>query len=700
MDPRHLPSPFGGLDPIGLAASDPLTRRELEAVCRMLEHERPGTSASIMVLVEDRLRLAAGPNLSAAIARRFDGRVLEASGLSHHLDADAGSTVGYGRLAADARWPELAETATAAGFVCLTTAPIRGDQGGLLGLCMLHHAVAADPVDQDRHTAVHAAGVAGPILERACRRCQQELARDWVEQALDAASAGLWDWDVPTGRVRASRGLRTLLGVREDDGPLEFEHIVDAVDSGERSDFLALLNDQLLSPEGRIDVIARLRSADGSWRWIRSTGRVVARDIDDRPIRVIGQHLDETRRRELEERERRVAERLHRISDSAPVMLFQLAVHGDGTVELPFASHAVSAMTGIPLDRMRTDPRVLLDRVHPDDRAGLLASLDRCRERQADWRHEFRLRAADGGDRWVHGQAACRRGPGDGAVWHGYLDEITGRKRLEGRLIEASEAAAEASRLKSAFIMTLSHELRTPLTAILGFVDLLHDGSLGDDAAQIAEAFDTIRRNGQSLRGLIDEMLELSDVEESSGPARNDPVPVDPRQLLDQVIETHRSRAERKGLRLDVLHDSPVPSMIVTDPFRLQQAFDRLLDNAVRYTDTGRVRIRLSVSVDAPATGVPAVPRLSIVIEDTGRGMTEEQIEQVLGVPADDTGGLGLRVARSLMHALGAELRLESAVGRGSTVTILLGLDQAAGRSAGRSAGVVDPRAGQPRRTG
>lgn len=695
MDPRHLPSPFGGPDPLGLAASDPLTRRELEAVCRMLEHERPGTAASVMVLVGDRLRMAAGPNLSATLARRFEGRVLEASGLAEHLEADAASTVGYGRLAADARWPELAATAAAAGFVCLTVAPVRGDRGGLLGLCMLHHTVASDPEDRDRDAAVHAAGVAGPILDRACRRCEQRLARDWVEQALQAASAGLWDWDVPTGHVRASRGLRDLLGVPDDAAALSFDEIIDAVDARERPAFLALLNEQLHAPEGRIDLLTRLRATDGSWRWIRSTGRVVSRDIDDRPIRVIGQHLDETRRRDLEERERRVAERLHGISGSAPVMLLQLAVHAGGAVELSFVSDAVSAITGIAVDRMLSDPRVLLECIHPEDRAGVLASMGRSHGRHADWRHEFRL-LADGEDRWIHGHASPRPGPGGSVIWHGFAHEITARKRLEDRLIEASEAAAEASRLKSAFITSLSHELRTPLTAMLGFVELLHDGSLGDDARQIAEAFDTIRRNGQSLLGLIGEMLELSDAAASSGPAKGDPVPVDPKQLLEQVLDTHRPRARRKGLRLDVRHDSPVPPMIVTDPFRLQQAIDRLLDNAVRFTDAGRVTIRLSVSMDAGGAGRAAGPRLAIVIEDTGRGMSEEQIEHALGGPGGEVTGLGLRIVRSFVHALGAELRLQSTPGRGSTATILLGLEHAGGGSIG----VVDRATGERRRAG
>lgn len=700
MDRRHLSPPFGVPDTLAVAASDPLTRRELEAVCRMLEHERPGTAASIAVLVEDRLRLAAGPDLAPMLARQFDGRLIDVSCLMEYLGSDEGCTVGYGWLAGDARWPELAQTAESAGYVCVTMAPVRGERGVLLGVCMLHHQAPADPGEEDRLTTAHAAGVAGPVLERACRRCEQDLLRDWVELALESASAGLWDWDVPSGRVRASRGLRTLLGVGEPHEPLGFDRIIDAIDPSERPEFLARLNEQLLSSDGRIDVICRMAAVDGTRRWIRSTGRVVARDIDDRPIRVIGQHLDETRRRELEERERRAAERLHRLSASAPVMLFQLAVHEDGTIDLPFVSNAVATMTGVPVDAILADPRTLLDRVHPDDLAGVRESMQRSQVRGVDWRHDFRLRAAGGDYRWIHGHASPSRGPEGAVSWHGFMDDITGWKRIEDRLIERGEIASESDRLKSSMITSLSHQLRTPLTAILGFVDLLHDGSLGDDADQIADAFETIRRNGRSLLGLIDEMHELTELSDHSDAPRSEPVPVDPRQLLEQVIDTHRSRARSKGLQLDLLHESPVPPMIVTDPFRLQQALGRVLENAVRFTDAGRVTIRLSVAIEPRGEEADPRPRLAIVIEDTGRGMSREQIDrallgQVAEAHAGDAGdaadagagqvGLGLRIARSFVHALGAELRIDSAPGRGSTVTILLEFGDESGRASGAS---------------
>lgn len=708
MDRRHLSPPFGVPDTLSVAASDPLTRRELEAVCRMLEHERPETSASIAVLVEERLRLAAGPDLAPGLARQFDGRLIDVSRLLGYLGSDEGCTVGYGRLAADARWPELAEKAEAAGYVSVSVAPIRGERGGLLGVCMLHHHAPADPVDEDRLATAHAAGVAGPILERACRRCEQELLRDWVELALESASAGLWDWDVPSGRIRASRGLRTLLGMADEPQSLGFDRIIDAIDPRERPEFLARLNEQLLSPGGRIDVICRLAAVDGTRRWIRSTGRVVARDIDDRPIRVIGQHLDETRRHELEEHKRLAAERLHRISASAPVMLFQLTVHDDGTVALPFVSEAVAVMTGVSAEAILAEPRTLLERVHPDDLAGLRASLDRSRDRLAEWRSEFRLRAAGDGYRWVHGHACPRRGTDGSVTWHGFLNDVTAQKRFEDRLIESREIASEANRLKSAFMGSLGHELRTPLTAILGFVDLLHDGSLGDDAEQIEDAFETIRRNGRSLLGLIDEMQELAEFAGrrgssgdgsggvagggSGGGAGSEPVPVDPRQLLEQVIDAHRTQAAMKGLQVDLLHESPVPPMIVTDPFRLHQALDRLIENAVRFTDAGRVTIRLSVAVAPRSGGATAGSRLAIVIEDTGRGMTQERIDAALigrsardDVDAAEQLGLGLRITRSLVHAMGAELRIASKPGHGTAATILVDLDPVSGVHASAS---------------
>ncbi|MEN6451525.1 MAG: ATP-binding protein [Thermoguttaceae bacterium] len=258
--------------------------------------------------------------------------------------------------------------------------------------------------------------------------------------------------------------------------------------------------------------------------------------------------------------------------------------------------------------------------------------------------------------------------------------DITDRRRAERELqnyadalratnvaLEKSSVLADAAnRAKSEFLANMSHEIRTPMTAILGYADLLAES--GREPA-LAEAADTIRRNGCHLLDIINNILDISKIE--AGKLEVEPIACSPSTIVSEVASLMRLRAEAKRLSLSVEFDGPIPETIHTDPVRLRQILINLIGNAVKFTEAGGVRVvaRLRHAAACP-------PLLQFDVIDTGIGMTPQQVGQLFEpfMQADTStsrrfggSGLGLTISKRLAELLGGDIRVESTPARGTT---------------------------------
>lgn len=242
-------------------------------------------------------------------------------------------------------------------------------------------------------------------------------------------------------------------------------------------------------------------------------------------------------------------------------------------------------------------------------------------------------------------------------------------KSRNAELEEARSLAEVASRTKSSFLANVSHEVRTPLTAILGFADLLEEGEL--DHEEREDAIARIRQSGRHLLAIINDVLDISKVE--AGKMTVERHACSPSRVLLEIRDLIGPKAEAKGIHLDFHLEGPLPLVIESDPVRLKQVIVNLVDNAVKFTHFGHVRVLIHCDV--------AKEKLYLSVIDEGIGIPAEALASIFEpfVQADSScarkyggTGLGLSIARQVARLLGGDLSATSVEGHGSIFDVFV----------------------------
>ncbi len=424
-----------------------------------------------------------------------------------------------------------------------------------------------------------------------------------------------------------------------------------------------------------------------SFQWVhrRKDGRLIDTEIELKAIDVAGQRLlqalirDVTEKKRTEQTLRESEEKYRTLFENSSVGVFLLAdvlIDCNDQLCRMFGSRRedhigkpasafwpVTQPDGRPSDEKAAELIERARRGHPQRFDWTLLRLD-----GTAFESEVTLKAIAVGGR---------------QVLFGTIRDISEQKLAEQRLREsalaleatndalrkATEAAEAATRAKSEFLANMSHEIRTPLTAILGFAEMLLDRASDHDTHDAAQ---TIRRNGEYLLRLINDILDLTKVE--AGKLEVESVSCSPREIVAEVASLMRVQASAKGLPLDVEYEGPVPAAILSDPIRIRQILINLLGNAIKFTEMGRVRlvVRLQDQEGRP-------PRMRFDVIDTGVGLSEDQLARLFQPFAQgDTStsrrfggsGLGLAISRRLAWSLGGDIKVTSVPGRGSSFSL------------------------------
>ncbi len=491
----------------------------------------------------------------------------------------------------------------------------------------------------------------------------------------------VWTVDLALNTTYVSPSVERILGFTPEERMRQspWEQLTpESLDRAQRSlaESLELDRQGKTEPDSAVKLEMDYYAKDGSLVCLE-TIMVFLRDEEGIPVGVFGLSRDVTDRKRVEDAVRDSERRLAEIIDFLPDPT--LVIDRDGTVVA--WNRAIEAMTGITAEEMvgKGDHEYAIP--FYGKRRQTLIDLVLCRDEAIEKEY---LSIREQGDTLVSESFHPHLGPDGTYLWSAArplfdsrgevagaiesIRDITERQQAQKALKEAKEAAEAADRAKSRFVASVSHEVRTPINAILGYAGILMEEPLD---AKHREALDMIKLSGEILLTLVNDVLDLSKIE--AGRIEFEHRPFNLRLVVAEACELVRPMIEGKDV--SIISDlGEISDLVIGDEVRLFQILTNLLNNAVKFTKAGEVKVAAWTALEPDGR-----VRAEITVSDTGPGIPADKLDEIFDMFTQVEGsyvsehpgaGLGLAIARRLARLMDGDISVRSRLGEGSVFTV------------------------------
>ncbi|PMQ03738.1 Sensor histidine kinase RcsC [Dyella sp. AD56] len=394
------------------------------------------------------------------------------------------------------------------------------------------------------------------------------------------------------------------------------------------------------------------------WGWVL-LGLVISASV----VTIIG--FAYKRMRDAEARARASEQRLIDTNENLPGVVMRLYIDAHGLRTYEYVSGPTQTLFGMSREDILSGRANSLDAMRKEDRDAVRSLIDQFYQSQHSETIEFSVHV-NGRTRWIRALGGELKPAGRGGYfWSVYCADVTTLKEQEQALLEAKATAEAAVAAKSAFLAMMSHEIRTPMAGVLGLVELLSKTPLCTEQAHMVGM---VEDSGVALLQILDDILDFSRIEAEK--LELEPEPFDLRLLADSAVGTFAARAQQKALQLYLVLDWRLASEYRGDANRIRQIINNLLSNALKFTLSGHVKLRVDMAGE-----VAGGQRLRFIVTDTGVGISPDQLARLFQpftqAEASTTRrfggtGLGLSICRRLAHMMGGSVQLKSEAGGGT----------------------------------
>jgi PAS domain S-box-containing protein len=539
-----------------------------------------------------------------------------------------------------------------------------------------------------------------------------QKSQERFELAVRGSDDGVWDWDIAKDTIYYSPRWKSMLGFEEHELTKGFADWEDRIHPEDRDRAVKVLDDYLAQKIDEYDVEVRLRHKDNHYVWVRDRGKALRRE-DGTAFRMAGAHTDISERKRAEELIAQRANQLETVATVSttastvlnPDALLQQVVNltktrfglyhahvylldenwntlllaagaGEVGVKMVEAGHAIdmSVEQSFVARSARTKQAVVVNDVRNEE--GFLPN-----ESLPNTRSEMAIPMIVGdnvlGVFDVQSDTVDAFSREDANIYSTLASQVAVALQ-NARLYQEQSATVvqlrELDRLKSSFLANMSHELRTPLNSILGFTDVMLEGLDGPLTSNMDNDLKLINKNGQHLLHLINDVLDMAKIE--SGKMNLIIEKFNLHEIFEEVVNITSPLANEKKLTLKVEAKSDQDIEINADRTRLRQVMINLINNALKFTEKGKVTIR----------AIREENNILISVKDTGIGIPTAQLEDVFSeftqVDSSTTRksggtGLGLPISRKLVEMHGGKLWAESTgvEGEGSTFFVFMPIE-------------------------